>query len=197
MTAWEPLEAVAAFDFTLARRDWDNIREDAVAQGADSSGRRGLEETGELALLGAAQMQVMASFVVAREGPAAPLLVLPGVVEASFVSFACSLTYIHADRAPTLADVAVFSGDLTKLGAIGLTELDDVGGGIDDAVSQLTDIYKAAPSASSVRYAEQGWLHLQALAWTATASYLLDQDARSAIDAFIERHPDRFPRLEH
>lgn len=196
MPGWEQLREAGVFDFRVAVEEWQAIKDRAQELGASGDDRRSLDDTGDLSLLGAAQMQIQVSFLTGAWPADFPLLVLPGLMTTAFMTYACSLTYIHSNRNPELTDLSVFTGDITKLRAIGITTLNAVREKLVDAINELASLYAEAAADQSQRFALNGWVHLQGLVWTATLGPLLHTDNSDTFDRYLNANARFIPGLE-
>ena len=200
MSGWEDLETLGAFGFDQARAELDRLMDPVRSVGTSPEWHDGVDLTRDLALLGAAGLHVAGRLGDPElEPPVAASDV--GVIEArvSFLKVDCAGTFIHSHRPPEslrLWDVLVFTGDVTKLVALGVESVVDLAENFDDTFGRLVGLYAGSASPFSRAVAASGWLHLEALVWRATLTRLLAPDQMAHdLATLAEQFEDRLTFL--
>lgn len=169
MAGWEALQDIGAFDFGGVVGEVDSLFEGGYDFGGDP-GIRELSTVYDLTMLGAAAMHV-AALEQSGERPQRALEIQVPEARVAFLKFACAGTLYHRRREfedLQMSDVIPFSGDIAKLGAVGVSSVNDLAANFDGYFEALLGLYRGSQSPLTRAVAESGWLHLEGLIWRTT-----------------------------
>jgi hypothetical protein len=175
VAGWETLQDIGAFNFDSVVGEVNSLFQ--VPQGLSAQNLVGETLTSyDLTMLGAAALRV-AVLEQSEERPQRALEVQPLDGRVSFLKFACAMTNIHWARSAEdlrLWDIAPFSGDIAKFGAVGVASATDLMENFDDYFNALLSLYRQSQSPLTRTLAENGWLHLESLVWRTTLYRIAD-----------------------
>ncbi len=192
MAGWEALQNIGAFDFGGVVGAVDSLFEGWYGLGGDP-GTRELSTAYDLTMLGAAAMHV-AVLEQSGERPRRALEIQAPEARVAFLKFACGGTIYHRQREfedLQMADVIPFSGDIAKLGAVGVSSMYDLGANFDGYFEALLGLYRRSQSPFTRAVAESGWLHLEGLIWRTT---LWSVSHPGQVREVVEEHIARYDR---
>jgi hypothetical protein len=188
VTGWEALQAIRAFDFDGVIGEVDSLFEGGYDL---SGGPQELSTAYDLTMLGAAAMRV-AALEQFGERPQRALEIQVPDARVAFLKFACSRTIVHRPRELEelqMSDVIPFSGDIAKLGAVGVSSVYDLATNFDGYFEALLGLYRGSQSPLTRAVAESGWLHLEGLIWRTTLwSISQPGQVREVVEGHVARY---------
>jgi hypothetical protein len=190
VAGWEALQDVGAFDFRGVVGEVDSLFEGADDLGFDPQVQE-LRTAYDLTMLGAVAMR-FAVLEQSDERPQRALEVQAPDARVAFLKFACAGTMYHQARPlPELhmLDVVPFSGDIAKLGAVGVSSVSDLAENFDGYFEALLGLYLRSRSPLTRAVAENGWLHLESLIWRTT---LWTISSPGQVPDVVDRHVARY-----
>jgi len=147
VAGWEALQDIGAFDFGGVVGEVDSLFEGGYDFGGDP-GIRELSTVYDLTMLGAAAMHV-AALEQSGERPQRALEIQVPEARVAFLKFACAGTLYHRRREfedLQMSDVIPFSGDIAKLGAVGVSSVNDLAANFDGYFEALLGLYRGSQS---------------------------------------------------